>query len=574
MLTNYQKYFIAFLTLFISYGNIFSQNTPEHDLIISVERIWDRAAHNAFTSMINYNGKLYCTFRESDGHVSDINGTIRVIASDDGQNWYSVAHIFEPGVDLRDPQLSITPDNRIMLNIGGSIYTNSKLVGMEPKVSFSDTSGMNFSPLQKIFIDEKIKSGKDWLWRATWHNGKSYATIYQPTKEKSVQLIVSNDGINYKFITTFDVSGGNETTLRFTPANQMIAVVRRDKEQNGNIGISEPPYKTWEWNELESRLGGPDLILLGNDIMICATREYPPDHNEQTILAKVEINGKFTKLLTLPSGGDCSYPGLVIIDDILNVSYYSSHEEKTAIYLAKILDLKYGYDSFEKVSGPKLVSDKNGIVKLSCEDKQAKIIYTLDGSVPTIHNSYNYSKPINITKTTLLRATAIKNKYPDSKILSQHVGTDIYQQAQEPDNKLQIGLRYSYFEGTAKNTLDINNLTKIKTGIVPDITTAPGNRDSNYAFIYNGYIKISEDGVYTFYLSSNDGSLFFLNDELTINNDGAHGNREESVIVSLNKGYHKITLSYFQLGGGQNLILEWSGKHFSKLEIPASYFYH
>ncbi|MCD6598027.1 MAG: chitobiase/beta-hexosaminidase C-terminal domain-containing protein, partial [Bacteroidales bacterium] len=389
MLTNYQKYFIAFLTLFISYGNIFSQNTPEHDLIISVERIWDRAAHNAFTSMINYNGKLYCTFRESDGHVSDINGTIRVIASDDGQNWYSVAHIFEPGVDLRDPQLSVSPDNRIMLNIGGSIYTNSKLVGMEPKVSFSDTSGMNFSPLQKIFIDEKIKSGKDWLWRATWHNGKSYATIYQPTKEKSVQLIVSNDGINYKFITTFDVSGGNETTLRFTPANQMIAVVRRDKEQNGNIGISEPPYKTWEWNELESRLGGPDLILLGNDIMICATREYPPDHNEQTILAKVEINGKFTKLLTLPSGGDCSYPGLVIIDDILNVSYYSSHEEKTAIYLAKILDLKYGYDSFEKVSGPKLVSDKNGIVKLSCEDKQAKIIYTLDGSVPTIHNSYN-----------------------------------------------------------------------------------------------------------------------------------------------------------------------------------------
>ena len=307
MLSNYQKYFIAFLTLLISSGNVFSQNTPEHDLIISVERIWDRAAHNAFTSMINYNGKLYCTFRESDGHVSDINGTIRVIVSNDGQNWYSVTHIFEPGVDLRDPQLSITPDNRIMLNIGGSIYTNSKLVGMEPEVSFSDTSGMNFSPPQKIFIDEKIKSGKDWLWRATWYQGKSYATIYQPSKEKSVQLIISDDGINYKFITTFDVLGGNETTLRFTPDNKMIAVIRRDKEQNGYIGISEPPYNNWEWNELESRLGGPDLILLEDGNMLCATREYPPDHNEQTILAKVDLNGKFTKLLTLPSGGDCSY---------------------------------------------------------------------------------------------------------------------------------------------------------------------------------------------------------------------------------------------------------------------------
>ncbi len=574
MLTNYQKYFIAFLTLLISSGNVFSQNTPEHDLIISVERIWDRAAHNAFTSMINYNGKLYCTFRESDGHVSDINGTIRVIVSDDGQNWYSVAHIFEPGVDLRDPQLSITPDNRIMLNIGGSIYTNSKLVGMEPKVSFSDTTGLNFSTPQKIFIDEKIKSGKDWLWRATWYQGKSYATIYQPSKEKSVQLIISDDGINYKFITTFDVLGGNETTLRFAPDNKMIAVIRRDKEQNGYIGISEPPYNNWEWNELESRLGGPDLILLEDGNMLCATREYPPDHNEQTILAKVDLNGKFTKLLTLPSGGDCSYPGLVMKDSILFVSYYSSHEEKTAIYLAKILDLKYGYDSFKNVSEPKLDSDRNGIVTLSCEDKQAKIIYTLDGNVPAIHNSYTYVAPIKVTKTTLIRAVAVKNKYPDSKIHSQYVGTDIYQKAQKPDKKPQSGLEYSYFEGEAKNTLNINSLTKIKTGIVPDITTAPGNRDINYAFIYSGYIKIPEDGVYSFYLSSNDGSRFYLNDELTINNDGAHGNREESVVVSLSKGYHKLLVSYFQLGGGQNLILEWSGEHFNKLKIPASNFYH
>jgi hypothetical protein len=36
-----------------------SQNTPEHDAIISVERIWDRAAHNAFTSLIEFDGKMY-----------------------------------------------------------------------------------------------------------------------------------------------------------------------------------------------------------------------------------------------------------------------------------------------------------------------------------------------------------------------------------------------------------------------------------------------------------------------------------------------------------------------------------
>jgi hypothetical protein len=43
-----------------------------------------------------------------------------------------------------------------------------------------------------------------------------------------------------------------------------------------------------------------------------------------------------TPQLTLPSGGDCSYPGLVWHDGLLWTSYYSTHEGKTSIYLARI----------------------------------------------------------------------------------------------------------------------------------------------------------------------------------------------------------------------------------------------
>lgn len=38
----------------------------------------------------------------------------------------------------------------------------------------------------------------------------------------------------------------------------------------------------------------------------------------------------------LPSGGDCSYPGIIREGDHLLVSYYSSHEGSTNIYLAKV----------------------------------------------------------------------------------------------------------------------------------------------------------------------------------------------------------------------------------------------
>lgn len=231
-----KTYFQIVVFLYLPVG-ISAQNSPEHDAILTVERIWDRAAHNAFTSLIDFNGTLYCAFREGNGHVSDINGSIRVIASEDGQNWHSVAHLFEHGIDFRDPQLSVTPDNRIMLNIGGSIYSAGKLTAMAPKVSFSDYEGKSFSLAQDIAVDPTIKTGTDWLWRATWHNGKSYAGVYQPSKEKSVQLVVSEDGINYKFITTFDVIEGNETTLRFNNNDEMVAVVRRGGGNNGAIGV-------------------------------------------------------------------------------------------------------------------------------------------------------------------------------------------------------------------------------------------------------------------------------------------------------------------------------------------------
>jgi len=40
--------------------------------------------------------------------------------------------------------------------------------------------------------------------------------------------------------------------------------------------------------------------------------------------------------LDLPSGGDCSYPGLLWHEGRLWMTYYSSHEKQTCIYLAQI----------------------------------------------------------------------------------------------------------------------------------------------------------------------------------------------------------------------------------------------
>ncbi len=65
--------------------------------------------------------------------------------------------------------------------------------------------------------------------------------------------------------------------------------------------------------------------------------ERPPGKKGMaTVLLEVDETGAFRRLLELPSGGDTSYPGFLLKDHTLWVSYYSSHQGKTSIYLAKL----------------------------------------------------------------------------------------------------------------------------------------------------------------------------------------------------------------------------------------------
>jgi hypothetical protein len=74
---------------------------------------------------------------------------------------------------------------------------------------------------------------------------------------------------------------------------------------------------------------------LADGRLIAGVRLY--DGGARTAIMSIDPQtGKPTELLKLPSGGDTSYPGLVWHNSLLWISYYSSHEGKTSIYLAKV----------------------------------------------------------------------------------------------------------------------------------------------------------------------------------------------------------------------------------------------
>lgn len=310
---------------------------------ITVKKVWDQAPHNAFTDLIRFDGEFYCTFREGPSHVSGPNGKARVLRSKDGENWESVAGFAIPDHDVRDPKLSVTPDKQLMVLMDAESYKDGKVATRKPYVSYLHSSGGTFTVPRLSVVDPNIAVASDWVWRVTWNNGMGYAIDYQPN---AIYLLKTKDGTSFENVSKIEVDGyPNESTIRFDKNGKIYVLIRREQgDRSGVIATSNPPYQQWQFHKLGRRIGGPNFIFL-NDTTLCIGTRFFPDEtpsgpglykNPKTAIELSDLNGRIYKTIELPSGGDNSYPGLLVYNNLLWVSYYSSHEGKTSIYLAKI----------------------------------------------------------------------------------------------------------------------------------------------------------------------------------------------------------------------------------------------
>jgi hypothetical protein len=301
-------------------------------LAIESTRIWDTAPHSAFTDLIRHKGRWICTFREGRGHVS-AGGSIRVITSKDGKKWTALAHLSQPNVDLRDPKITHTPDGRLMITAAAAHRSQDgqRNVNHDSLVFFS-TDGKSWSN------PSKIGDPNYWLWRATWHKNQVLMVGYPvlPDMPRSTRLFSSSDGQNFQTLVPNLVTEGfpNESTIVFRNDGTALCLTRRDEKGfNGLLGYAKPPYKDWKWTDVGARVGGPNFVELPNGRQIGVVRLY--DGKTRTSIVEFNPAGGLKELHTLPSNGDSSYAGIVLHKGELWISYYSSHEGKTSIYLAR-----------------------------------------------------------------------------------------------------------------------------------------------------------------------------------------------------------------------------------------------
>lgn len=309
------------------------QAEPTKPELVDVRLVSNEANYSAFTDLVWFRDAWFLAFREGQAHVSP-DGALRVVTSPDGENWTTVARMTSETGDLRDPKLTITTDGRLMLAGVSALNPPSKI--KHQSMIWYSKDGHDWSDA-KLIGEPNI-----WIWRPAWHKGTAYGVGYSTEPpERFTRLYASEDGLDFKpLMESLLIDRGyvNESSLAFLADDTMLCLTRRDgsgPESTALLGRSRPPYKEWTWKDLGMHLGGPALLQLPDGRFVAGGRSHVgPVH---TALAWLDPEaGKLEEFLTLPSNGDSSYPGLVWRDGLLWVSYYSGHEGKTSVYLARV----------------------------------------------------------------------------------------------------------------------------------------------------------------------------------------------------------------------------------------------
>jgi hexosaminidase len=195
----------------------------------------------------------------------------------------------------------------------------------------------------------------------------------------------------------------------------------------------------------------------------------------------------------------------------------------------------------------------------------AKVYYTIDGYKPgATDNEYTIpmTYPVPADQYRELKTVVIT---PSGKI-SNVTHTTVYNKA--PFAAVTYmgtakGLKYQLLTGEFTTISQLTGAGVIDTGVTISFNTSTFKKNiKGYGVIYSGFIRIDNDGVYGFSTKSANGSSLLIDDQPVVDNDGKHGVYDQGGSAPLLKGYHKITVKYFDAGsnGSINVFITVPGK--------------
>lgn len=185
----------------------------------------------------------------------------------------------------------------------------------------------------------------------------------------------------------------------------------------------------------------------------------------------------------------------------------------------------------------------------------ATLRYSTNGQDPTA-DSPLWTGAVQVDSDSDVRAAYFNpaGGHGDVARIQVHIGP-----VSAPSGELAAGWNVGFYEGRFAKLPDFSQLTPVATGTAQNVDLAVRKQQENYALRFTGYIDIPQSGVYTFYLTSDDGSSLHVGGAMVVDNDSDHPPVTKTGRIQLQRGRYPIEVQYFQIGGAQSLKLEISG---------------
>ena len=103
---------------------------------------------------------------------------------------------------------------------------------------------------------------------------------------------------------------------------------------------------------------------------------------------------------------------------------------------------------------------------------------------------------------------------------------------------------------------------------------AVASRGDRFACRITGFVRVPASGLYTFYVTSDDGAELSVDGVLVVSDPVPHSSRERSGSLALEAGWRPVELVYYENRSLAILSLSWSGPGMAKSIVPADALRH
>jgi len=204
---------------------------------------------------------------------------------------------------------------------------------------------------------------------------------------------------------------------------------------------------------------------------------------------------------------------------------------------------------------------------------QGVLRFTTDGSDP-VGASPTYTAPITATSSMTIKVRQYFDRN-DSTGVREETAEKVVFLPPTITAPTAPGLLYDFYQGSWTRLPDFDSLKAVSHGVASDInTSAVTSQATNWGVVFSGSLAVPDDGLYTFYLRSDDGSRLLIDGRVVADNDGLHGSVTVAGKTALKAGKHAIKVLFFQAGGGEFLGLQWKSPTMSRSTVPKEAFGH